>query len=137
MFIIVALDNHNGMLFNHRRQSRDKSLRERMLRLTAGHTLWMNRYSAGQFSECCPGIRIAEDFLDRAEENDYCFVETDSIARYIGGIQKIIAYRWNRDYPRDISFDIDLSCWRCVSSMDFVGSSHEKITEEVYSRWET
>ena len=49
--------------------------------------------------------------------------------------EKIIIFRWNRDYPADFYFDIDLQQnWQLESSADFVGSSHDKITEETYTR---
>ena len=51
MILIAAADDSYGMMFNHRRQSQDRVLRQRMLELTAGHTLWMNAYSAKQFAE--------------------------------------------------------------------------------------
>ena len=34
MILIVAVDDRNGMTFNHRRQSQDKRLRERILSIT-------------------------------------------------------------------------------------------------------
>ena len=34
MIIIAAVDDRNGMMFNHRRQSQDKVLREKILSLT-------------------------------------------------------------------------------------------------------
>jgi hypothetical protein len=45
-----------------------------------------------------------------------------------------VVYRWNRRYPGDVFFDLDVSAapWRCVETEEFVGSSHEKITKEVY-----
>ena len=36
MKIIVCVDNQNGMMFNHRRQSQDRVLRKRILELTGG-----------------------------------------------------------------------------------------------------
>ena len=49
MKIIVCVDNQNGMMFNHRRQSQDRVLRKRILELTGGKKLWMNAYSQKQF----------------------------------------------------------------------------------------
>ena len=37
MKIIVCVDNQNGMMFNHRRQSQDCVLRKRILELTGGN----------------------------------------------------------------------------------------------------
>ena len=51
MIIISCVDDDMGMMFNHRRQSQDRVLRERVLEATKGKKLWMNHYSAKQFSE--------------------------------------------------------------------------------------
>ena len=45
MILIVCVDDHNGMMFNHRRQSQDRILRADILELTGGKKLWMNAYS--------------------------------------------------------------------------------------------
>ena len=45
MILIVCVDDHNGMMFNHRRQSQDRVLRADILELTDGKKLWMNAYS--------------------------------------------------------------------------------------------
>jgi len=46
----------------------------------------------------------------------------------------VVCYRWNRHYPADQYFDIDLSAmgFALSESEDFPGKSHEKITREVY-----
>ena len=36
MILIVCVDDHNGMMFNHRRQSQDRILRGDILELTEG-----------------------------------------------------------------------------------------------------
>ncbi|MCG4528677.1 hypothetical protein L0P79_16660, partial [Intestinimonas massiliensis] len=46
MIVIVCLDDKGGMMFNHRRQSRDKSLCVQILRLTKHSILHMSHYSA-------------------------------------------------------------------------------------------
>lgn len=135
MNIIVCIDDEYGMLFNHRRQSRDRLLRERILMLTKGTKLWMNLYSAKQFEEeCAKNMFVDEAFLHNAGNGDYCFVETEDITKHIPKIEKIILYRWNRRYPSDFKFALDLSDWTMESTFEFAGSSHEKITEEIYRK---
>ena len=46
MIIAVCIDDKGGMLFNHRRQSQDRLLREDLLKEAAGRPLWMSGYSA-------------------------------------------------------------------------------------------
>lgn len=134
MKIIVCLDDKNGMLFNRRRQSRDSALRGNVLEMTGSERLWMNSYSAAQFEELPDRVEVDEDFLDKAGENDFCFLENADISAYAGQVTGVIIYRWNREYPRDMTFPEKLfsSRWKLVSREDFPGNSHEKITWEVY-----
>ena len=132
MILIACVDDNLGMLFNNRRQSMDRVLRARLLKLCSTHKLWMNAYSRGQFDETFEGITVDEDFMAKAGSGDYCFNENCSAAEYVNKFEKIILYKWNRVYPADLYFDIDLSNWRLEQSRDFAGSSHDKITEEIY-----
>ena len=122
MILIACVDDNLGMLFNNRRQSMDRVLRARLLKLC----------SRGQFDETAEGITVDEDFMAKAGSDDYCFAENISVKPYEKEVQKIILYRWNRVYPADLYFDIDLKNWHLKKSNDFAGSSHDKITEEVY-----
>lgn len=133
MKAIVCVDDGLGMLFNHRRQSRDSVLRDRILKLTDGKRLWMNHYSAKQFDlTVTPQINVDDSFLSEAINGDYVFVETERLAPFAQWIEEIILYRWNRKYPADLKLDLDLTEWTLHSTEEFVGHSHEKITEEVY-----
>lgn len=135
MIVIVCVDDNMGMMFNHRRQSQDRVLRERILQKTKGTKLWMNHYSAKQFGEEVQ-VNIDDSFLNEAAPGDACFVEDHPIALYQQWIEEIVLYKWNRSYPADMHFDIPLAenGWHLASTEDFVGYSHEKITEEVYMR---
>lgn len=42
MILIACVDDRAGIAFNHRRQSSDSVVRDRILELTAGSRLWMN-----------------------------------------------------------------------------------------------
>lgn len=132
MKVIVCVDDKGGVMFNHRRQSQDCVLREHILEMASGQTLWMNSYSAKMFGDL-PNIAVAEDFLDKAAEDDFCFVEDTSIAGYEHAIKEIIVYKWNRVYPADKYFNLpaDLE-FKLAETCDFAGFSHEKITKEVY-----
>lgn len=133
MKIIVCLDDKDGMLFNGRRQSMDRNLRKRILQMTKGNTLWMNEYTAQQFDELESHVAVNEDFLELAQDDDFCFLENLDISPYISRINTLIIYRWNRIYPRDVCFPVALySHLNKVRSCDFAGSSHDSITEEVY-----
>ena len=90
MIVFVAVDNRNGMMFNHRRQSQDKALRERVVELSKGKKLWMNQYSAKQFlqDEPLPTLQVDNMPLDRAQPEDFCFAEDLRLAPYERKIEK-------------------------------------------------
>lgn len=137
MKVIVAIDDGGGMMFNCRRQSQDRVLRERILRLSDGAPLWMNAYTRKQFDDtAAERIRVDEDFLSKAADGDFCFVENAAVAPALDRVERVILFRWNRAYPSDLRFDVDVSAppWTLVRTEDFPGYSHEKITEEVYER---
>ena len=81
MIVITCLDQKNGMMFNHRRQSQDSVLREHVAKLVANLPLWMNHYSASQFdTESIPNLNIDDAFLQEAAQGEYCFVEDAPLA---------------------------------------------------------
>ena len=137
MILIACVDNDGGLAFNHRRLSLDREVRERILEMSRGCRIWMNHYSAKQFEQCeaCQ-INVCEEFLNEAVPGDYCFIEDLPVGEFAPWVERVILFRWNRSYPHDLAFDIDLSdpAWRLVSSEDFQGNSHENLTMEVYQR---
>ncbi len=137
MTVMVCIDDNGGTMFNHRRQSRDSVLRTEMLRCTDGKQLKLSPASAKQFTpEEQPQLDIRENFLETAEPGDFCFVEGSPLLPVEEKIQQLILFRWNRVYPADTHFDIPLDehGWKLTATRDFAGSSHEKITQEVYTR---
>lgn len=135
MILFTCVDDRMGMTYNHRRQSRDRILRKWMISIVNDSCLWMNQYSADQFQDE-PWIIIDEYFLDKAAPGDYCFAELPPLLPYESKMEQIILYHWNRRYPEDLYFDIPLKehKWELKSTMDFTGSSHAVITEEIYER---
>lgn len=133
MNLIVTLDDRDGMAFNHRRQSRDRVLNERILALCGGH-LTVNAYTAKLFADTDAMLTVDENPLAVAGGDDWCFAEDLPIAPYEKKIGKLIVFRWNRVYPSDRRFDLNLAAWNRISQTEFAGYSHEKITEEVYIR---
>ena len=79
--------------------------------------------------------KTSDSFLVDAGADDYCFVENASVAEFKEKIAKLVIYKWNRDYPADFYFDIDYANdYKLETTLDFIGTSHEKITKEVYVR---
>ncbi|MGI6499847.1 MAG: hypothetical protein ACOX1S_03035 [Anaerostipes sp.] len=130
MNVIVCLDKNNGMMFNERRQSQDRIVLERILEITKDSNLFMNSYSYELFKEMKDtNIFVCDNFLEQAAKMDYCFVENESLIKYKDKIKKIIVFRWNRVYPADVYFDLNLD--KILEICDFQGSSHD-ITLETY-----
>lgn len=136
MILILCLDDNNGMMFNNRRLSQDKKIRERILKITSGSKLFMNSYSYNQFkNENFNNIIVDEDFLKNASKSHYCFVENTNVSDYLNKVEKIIIYKWNRKYPSDVKLELNLkdSVFKLNQSTNFQGNSHTKISEEVYT----
>lgn len=135
MIVIVCLDENGGMMFNRRRQSRDRVVTERIRSLCRGSVLWMNAYSAEIYGELeGVEVRTAEDFLTRAKEGEWCLAETGGLGPVKERIEGLRVFWWNRKYPSDVRLDVELSEWEKVSTLEYPGYSHEKITEEDYGK---
>lgn len=132
MRVIICLDDRNGMLFNHRRQSRDREVLKDILKAAEGNRVWIRPFSQKLFQGAENQVRVSESPLEAAGPGEACFVEELPLAGWEGAIESLTVYRWNRHYPGDFFLDLDLSGWRLVSRREFPGSSHEKITKEVY-----
>lgn len=122
------------MLFNHRRLSRDRRVCEKILDYSNEKELWMNAYSRKLFTDLTDinSIQVDEEFLDKSQS--ICFVENQDITPYLPKIDTLVLFQWNHDYPADFFFTVDLSQWNLISTEDFEGTSHEKITMEVYKK---
>ena len=105
MILLVCVDDALGMAFNHRRQSMDRALRDRLRTVCAGKNLFLSPYSMKQFekdqadtdltmeasdsaatassgtaSTALPVRFHADDsYLSQAGAEDFCFVETDDV----------------------------------------------------------
>ena len=130
MILALCVDDKLGLQFNSRRQSRDDAVISDLLE-NAG-TLWIHPSSAKLFSDDAT-IKSDVNYLALAKEYDWCFAEDTAYLSYADRINKIILYRWNRVYPRDMVFTFP-GQWKLVQTNDFQGSSHERITREVYCR---
>lgn len=136
MVLIACIDSKGGMMFNRRRQSRDRLLRQDLLEEAGGRTVWMSPYSRGQFDPGAENVRAAEDFPQRAGEDGICFFEDGDPGPWLERADGLILYHWNRAYPADQYFPLPLAGWTLARREEFPGSSHERITKEVFVRSE-
>ena len=127
--VAVCLDDEMGMMFNSRRQSRDRVLIEELLS-SSKERIYIHPYSRLLFPDS-DRITVTEDPLGECEDG-ICFIENLPILPYKDKIRKLIIYKWNRLYPADKYFDLSLEGKRRISKTEFKGSSHERITKEIY-----
>ena len=134
MKIIVCLDNSDGMLFNSRRQSKDKNVIKDIEKLVGDNLLITTPFSWLLFGDKNIKLATTEDFLN-INTDDYCFVENRHLGKVKDKITEIIIYRWNRNYPSDFYFDINYkNDFSLISSEEFKGNSHDVITKEIYEK---
>ena len=131
--MFVCVDDNFGVGFNNRRQSRDSAIILKMVEMAEGNKLYMNEYSAKLFNKY-NNIVVDNDFLSKAKREDYCFVEGDSLAAYNDKIDTVILFKWNKIYPSDKILKIEFSDRKLEKTFDFKGTSHERITCEVWTR---
>lgn len=133
MKLIFCVDDNNGVLLFGKRQSRDSALINRLTALVGDADIWMNEYSAKLFGGH-EKVHVDNDYIKKAHENDFCFIENGDYT--LDGVDEIFICHWNRSYPADKYFDIDLSAngFQLFCSEDIVGKSHDKITIEKYAR---
>ena len=136
MKIIACLCTKGGLLFNNRRQSRDRVLMQNLSEYVADGAIFINDFSSSLFLNTDMSAIEVSSPLDAAGENDYVFVENLTLSGYESKINEMVIYRWNRDYPADFRLDIkplDIGL-SLVESSEFKGSSHDRITREIYRK---
>ena len=129
---IIALDDRNGYSLFGKRLSKDRKMLEDMTGLLeVGQCLYVSQYSLGIFSEDLRRHLICS-LPDTVSDDGMIFFEASDFSSF--GLDRLIVYRWNRHYPSDVKYNPYLHGWKKISSYDFRGYSHEKITREVYER---
>ena len=131
MILISCIDDRGGLLFHGRRLSRDRVLCQDVLRTCAGSPLWMAPGSRSLFSSLRDGlsssILTSEDFLAQAAPGEFCFLEDRPIRPFLDRVESMVL-------PADLFLDLDPAAlgWSLLGREEFPGSSHKKITKEVY-----
>ena len=135
MIIAVCVDGRGGVMFNRRRQSQDRAQREDLLNFCAGRRLWIAPYSAALFGER-EEVRADEEFMDKAEDGEVCFVEDRPIAPYAERVEAMVLYDWDRAYPTDVHLDFNPAeaGFTLTEEREFSGTSHERIIRKIYVR---
>ena len=133
--VIVCLDDRNGMTFNNRRQSRDRTLIDELCASHRG-VIYINEYSLPLFEKHRDRVCVSLDPMRDCPDGGAVFAENIPLSPYLSEIEQLTVYRWNRIYPRDRTLDLDIpsSGLMLGESTEFTGSSHERITKEVYRK---
>lgn len=129
MKIISTVDDHMGLMFHQRRLSQDAMVRADMNEMH--QTIYMNQYSYQLYQDLVKDIVVDENFLEN--HDGYCLVENVSVKNYIDKIDEVVLYYWNRNYPRDFYFDLDLSVFKIIETKEFDTKSHH-ITKVIYRK---
>ena len=131
MHLIVCIDDRYGLSFSGRRLSSDIVVTEYILSVSAHSRLWIAPYSTKLLNG--GHVCVSEDYLAQCEAGAYCFVERDVPQVSKEKLESVTLCCWNRRYPATEHFSRDLlGGMHLVSTEDFPGNSHEKITVERY-----
>ena len=94
MIVVACIDERKGMMFNCRRQSRDRAVCNDILKDCEGHRLYMTAYSKGLFEKMGNAeIVVSEDMMQQARNDDSCFIEDIDISGHEKLIQEVILYQ--------------------------------------------
>ena len=127
----ICLDDNNGILFNKRRQSQDRVVRKKIMDIVGDGILCMSPYSTKMFSkDGYSNVKAVEGVVP----SGFYFFESGNIPYEY--IRKLYVFRWNRVYPFDERVDIGyfINNFNLVQLDEMKGSSHEKVTVEVFER---
>ena len=133
--VAIAIDDKGGMMFNKRRQSRDKLLIQDLCTKTQGF-IYISPYSALLFEEYADKVKIVDDPLIACADGECAFVEGLPLSQHLSDIDELIVYSWNKVYPSDVKLDIDIKNigFKMTSKYEFTGNSHDKITKGTYKK---
>lgn len=133
MKVIVCLEERKGMMFNHRRLSKDELVIKSIMDMVDQESISMNAYSYSMFQNRDKGnCKVSNSFLQAKSE--YYFVEDDDLSTCYESIEELIIYWWNRKYPYDLALAINIENYHLCECETFVGQSHEEIIKERYCR---
>lgn len=145
MKIIYVLDQKNGMMFNHRRQSFDQAILKKIVADVneVEGRLWLSDYSKELFASYDVNMMSLEEFdLSKANEKDFIFIENIDVDLEVMIANKEISielefYRWDKVYPSDkkMSFTKELlDVFFVKDSYEMSGETHDVISVEVWNK---
>lgn len=133
--VAVVVDDLCGMLLFGKRQSKDRVLIAEFMEYAADRPVFVGNFSKKLF-ESYEGVTMCENPLEDAPDGAICFIENFPLTPYLSLVNELIIYRWNRLYHSDVKLDVDPKAagYKLSSVSEFAGSSHDRITKEIYVR---
>ncbi len=133
--VAVVLDDNEGMLLFGKRQSRDRVLVADFVDSAGNAPIYASEFSKVLF-ESYDNVKLCKNPFEEAPDGAVCFIENFLLTPYLDMIDTLVIYRWNRPYHSDVKFDVDVrkTGYKLKSVSEFQGSSHDKITKEIYTR---
>ena len=131
MNVIICLDDNNGMLFNNRRQSRDKAVLSDAFKCLQGERLHITPFSEGLMADYSDSVAVCDD-ASSIENGQWLFCESIDLTQLSDKIEKLVVYRWNRVYPADLRCELDFSLFSLVDEVELEGNSHPVITKQAF-----
>lgn len=133
--VAVCIDDNGGVLLFGKRQSRDRTLIADFVKTVGEGCVYVNQFSKALFTSY-PEVNVCESPQDEAPDGCAVFAENIPLSPIIDFVDELIIYKWNRRYPSDVKIDVDPEkCgFSLCETLEFAGSSHEKITKEIYRR---
>ena len=131
MKLVVCIDKSGGMMYNKRRQSRDRVMMDNLTAHLKGRKIVISPYSEELFVGRDMDFRVCT--VPRSADDEFVFIEEAPLPE-ASEVDEVVIYNWCTDYPRDRIFDFDLSDFKRISKEKFAGYSHGKITKEVFKK---
>lgn len=131
MKVIICLDDNSGMIFGGKRQSRDSKVLEDIK--NENEKVVILPFSEKLIAPSGINYEIKND-ISQLQGGECVFIESINPQELEGKISTLVVYKWNRKYLSDMKCTLDLKAFKLESRSEFVGSSHDKITKEVYKR---
>ena len=130
MTYICCVDDYASLSFNKRRNSSDRFVIEDIINTVGEAPLRVDAYTAKLFRDKqVPSLIVDDDCLENARDGEFVFVERQNPSAYLKAGDQLILYHWNRHYPSDNR--LNLTGWNTleITTGEFAGYSHEKITK--------
>lgn len=138
MILIFTLDDNNGTRMVGKRQSKDRTVADKIIEFANGKPIYMSVKSVSFFKDLTfldkeTKFIMVDDF-NNLPDDAICFAEEVVSDEILNKSEKLVVYRWNRIYPSLSQDRLNLNGYTKTIIEEFTGYSHDKITVEIYTR---